>query len=144
MIKKVLKFHFIFWLIGVLFIFIAFLSKDQTIDINIHDIYFVIAKPQLYILIAIYFGIVGLLYRLSTILKKHPIKWLTIMYVICMVAGISGFIIIPLFGLRNVYYTNTAFPYNYNTYIICIALAQLVLFINILFTILKKSARGLS
>ena len=137
MIKTVFKLHYILWAVAILAIVIGFNTREQTIDFNIHDTYYVIAKIQVYSSITLYFGFVGLVYWLFYHFRKKTFRLLDILYVVFMFLGISGLIVIPLFGMKDVYYTNTAGPSNKSA-IIMIILAQLVLIINFIVTLLKR------
>ncbi|GGG06300.1 hypothetical protein GCM10011344_03470 [Dokdonia pacifica] len=137
MIKRYLKTHYIIWIAAILTLVIGFTKRRETLDFNVHDTYYVIAKNQLYNGIAMYFGIVGLLYWLYYKVGKKTLRWLDIVYMVLMFLGVLGFIVIPLFNMKRVYYTNTSIVSDKNA-VILISIAQLILMINLTIALFKK------
>ena len=79
MVNKIItKPHIFFFGLVPIFIILAFLSKDKTLDINIYDIYFVITNYHFFLFSAIFFAMLGINYFSLYWAEKTPKKWLTI------------------------------------------------------------------
>ena len=135
--KVVIRMHHFLWLLAIVIICIGITKKGEVIDINVHDTYFVIAKSELYTIIAAYFGSIGLVYWLFSYFKRETNKALNFLYITLMLMGITSLTIIPLFYTKNIYYTNTN-GVVYESGAILILVAQLILVINFAATFLKK------
>ncbi|MCW5515095.1 hypothetical protein [Muriicola sp. Z0-33] len=61
---------------------VAFLTPEQTFDINIEDTYYVIALPNFLILVFLWFGLCGLGYYFLYFFKMKPIYWLTLIHLV--------------------------------------------------------------
>ena len=68
--------HLIFWLSIPLIILIGILSGTETMDVNVHDTYFVFTKYHLSILISTLFGIIGFGYWIMKKANRKLSKWL--------------------------------------------------------------------
>lgn len=54
---------------------LCYSSSDSTLDINVHDTYYVIRYSHAYLLLAMLYFIIGLPYLLPVFLKKKLYKW---------------------------------------------------------------------
>jgi heme/copper-type cytochrome/quinol oxidase subunit 1 len=80
---------------SILFLFgLSIIGWNNTIDIQLHDTYFVIASIHIGILFSIYLGVIGIIYWL--IRKKQLVDWMTVIHV---VITISTFALIIITGL---------------------------------------------
>ena len=80
---------------SILFLFgLSIIGWNNTIDIQLHDTYFVIASIHIGVLFSIYLGVIGIIYWL--IRKKKLIDWMTVIHV---VITISTFALIIITGL---------------------------------------------
>ena len=80
---------------SILFLFgLSIIGWNNTIDIQLHDTYFVIASIHMGVLFSIYLGVIGIIYWL--IRKKKLVDWMTVIHV---VITISTFAIIIITGL---------------------------------------------
>ncbi len=143
------KTYLIFWSIAlVLFLpYIFDIDLDSTLDINIHDTYFVIQHFYIGLFYLIFFGISGLIYWLLEILKRKRIDWLTITHSLITVISIIIFSSSKyIFGERMAEFKGQPiyFDYmqiseviNFGTLILLI-FGQLFFAINILIGILSK------
>ncbi|WP_299665609.1 hypothetical protein [uncultured Polaribacter sp.] len=83
MVKKIIaKPHLFFFGLVPIFILIAFLSGDETIDINIHATYFIITNYHLYLFSAVFFAMIGINYFSLDWTEKPPNKWLTSIHIL--------------------------------------------------------------
>lgn len=99
------------WTVSVISLILAFLnnSPESTLDINIHDTYYVILYKHLYILLAVLYLVIGLPYLLPVLLKKKLLAWLTHIHV-------WGSILFFFYLLLLIYsFTCTSSPQRYYT-----------------------------
>ncbi len=61
-IRLIKKTYVIFWSFVLVLLLLSFCQNDKTLDINIHDTYFVFSQQQILILISMLFGLTGLIY----------------------------------------------------------------------------------
>ncbi len=61
------KSYFIFWIAIPIIMVIGYFNSKKTIDINVHDTYYVAAIYTLAIILSIYFGLIGLIYYLAKV-----------------------------------------------------------------------------
>ena len=78
----------LFLIASIGFVFQAFTGSDQTIDIHVHDTYYVIGKPFLYLAPAVLFFFFWLIYTISR--RILLADWLTWMHVLLT------FVFVPL------------------------------------------------
>ncbi|WP_378182987.1 hypothetical protein [Aquimarina sp. SS2-1] len=88
--------YIIFWsLIPILLIY-GFSFGEKTMDINVHDTYFVISITHVFNLISLFFVVIGLVYytinKLNT--KRRPL--LTIIHLLGTLGGIFILLLLPL------------------------------------------------
>lgn len=150
--SKLKAYHF-FWAFALLSlimsIFEYFLSGDSSIDINVHDTYFVIVHYHMSILNAIVFLVFGGVYYFFERINFELIPSLTKIHV-----GITCFsLFVYYFGgtIVNLLQSNHSdFPLlddlsNYNIYIslliLIVVVAQLLFILNILFSTLRHFLR---
>ncbi len=89
--------HIVFWILIPIILLTGFLKPDKTLDINVHDTYFVIGLISLAVLISIIFGILGLGYWVVIKLKRRLVNWLTIIHLIITVISFCLILFIPFF-----------------------------------------------
>ena len=88
--------HFFLWLSIPLILLIGF-NDHETIDINIHDTYFVITGWHLAVLISFLFAVQGLVYWGVIKAGLHPIWWMTITHLVCTIDALFIIWLILLF-----------------------------------------------
>lgn len=77
---------------SILFLFgLSIIGWDNTIDIQLHDTYFVIASIHFGVLFSIYLGIIGIIYWL--IRKKRLVDWMTVIHVVITILTFALIII---------------------------------------------------
>lgn len=64
MIAKKIKIHYYFWLVSLIILFIGLYDMDGTLDINVHDTYFVISHLNVAIVLCFVYFIYGFGYWL--------------------------------------------------------------------------------
>ncbi len=70
---------------SILFLFgLSIIGWNNTIDIQLHDTYFVIASIHIGVLFSIYLGVIGLIYWL--IRKKKLVDWMTVIHVVITIS----------------------------------------------------------
>lgn len=156
MLRKLNRIEYLFYFIGTLFLIISLLAyfvvKDATLDIPVHDTYFVINHVAIVLSLCAIYYILGGIYHLSIFLiKRRTIKSLNILHLLLSFLSLLIFFS-PLFlvGLPRAprrYYSNldTSFIENITdlNFIVQISIylfiiAQLIFITNIILTLLKK------
>ncbi len=91
--------YIIFWVLIPLMMIYGFFQGDETLDINIHDTYYVIIKLQIWYFLSHIFAIFGILYWLLIFFNRKIIRRLTSIHVFTTIIGILLLTIIsPLFA----------------------------------------------
>ncbi|KLT70836.1 hypothetical protein [Flavobacterium sp. ABG] len=80
--------YFIFLALIVIFLAIGFLNAEETLDINIHDTYFVISYLYFAVLLSVIYTFLAILYFALIKLNFPLIKWLISTHVIVSVGGL--------------------------------------------------------
>lgn len=156
MLRKLNKIEYLFYFIGTLFLIISLLAyfviKDATLDIPVHDTYFVINHVAIVLSLCAIYYILGGIYHLSIFLiKRRTIKFLNILHLV-FTSICLFFIYFPLFflGLPRTpkrYYSNadtsiidyvTDLNFIIQVSIYLFIIAQLIFITNIILTLLKK------
>ena len=141
---KNLKLYFLLLLLSIAFLIGGFLSKDETLDINVHDTYYVVAYNHFYYLISIVTFLLFLVYWIFDKIKFDLIKSLSIVHVFGTLLSVLG-----LCFPYHLIFTTPEFPlfddYNkVNLYLTISAILfvafQQVFLLNILITLIKKLA----
>nr|WP_298996642.1 cbb3-type cytochrome c oxidase subunit I [uncultured Allomuricauda sp.] len=121
------------------------LSGDATLDINIHDTYYVIANLHLAVLISFVFGIIGGGYWITQRVGGKLSTWLSAIHIFVTIGGLLVIFLLPLFTFSS--YSESSFPaYDdlviKNLVLVCvlfsIALGQLLYLINLVLALIQK------
>ncbi|MDX6189866.1 cbb3-type cytochrome c oxidase subunit I [Flavobacterium sp. Fl-318] len=80
--------YFIFLTLIVIFLAIGFLNAEETLDINIHDTYYVISYLHFAVLLSVIYTFLAILYFALIKLKFPLIKWQISTHVIVSVGGL--------------------------------------------------------
>lgn len=132
--------YLIFLLSIPLLLIAGFLKGDSTFDLNIYDTYFVIAKTYLAWLIAMIFGVIGLVYLLIVKSNRKLSKWLTGIHIVLTFGGFLLTLVLAQFYKED----NLLSNYNDNLtatitlIILIIILVQIIFPINIIYAFVKK------
>lgn len=141
MIKN-FKLYFLLLVLSIVFLIIGFFSTDETLDINVHDTYYVIAHSHVYwfysIFLLLLFGIYGLCDLFKVKLNEAFSK--------VHILG-TFFSIIGLCFPYHLIFTTPEFPLfdDYEKINLCLTISaillfafQLVFLLNILIALIKK------
>jgi heme/copper-type cytochrome/quinol oxidase subunit 1 len=95
--------------------FLCYSASERTLDINVHDTYYVIRYSHAYVLLAILYFIIGLPYLIPVFLKRKLYKWAVHLHVWGSVV-FFGYLFIYLLSAMHPpaslpvrYYTNSAY-----------------------------------
>jgi heme/copper-type cytochrome/quinol oxidase subunit 1 len=80
--------YFIFLILIVMLLGIGFLNSKETLDINIHDTYYVISYLHFAVLLSVIYTFLAILYFALIKLNFPLIKWLINTHVIVSVGGL--------------------------------------------------------
>lgn len=143
---KAIKAYHYFWAVSIIFGFltcVSYVSGDNsTLDINVHDTYFVIAHAHLYTVLSVLYLIPGLIYWLSKNLRL--VSALTVIHTVVTVGGFIAYLL--LWKITSTIYNPDNSMDNsmeiFNTGIMIIFLlvlfAQPLLLINLIIGLAKK------
>ncbi|WP_333601320.1 hypothetical protein [Flavobacterium sp.] len=140
--KRVKVYHY-FWIVSVIILIIGFFKNDSTenstLDINVHDTYFVMANLDATLILSIGYFLLGFGYWfVQKKLEKSLIKYLTLIHSIIL---IGGFITYWLVVGYNKLFAEKPFPLfdSYQVinqtllilFLLIITIAQPIYFINL-------------
>ncbi|PXY46102.1 hypothetical protein DMB68_02625 [Flavobacterium hydrophilum] len=122
MIKKNIKVYHLFWLIAVIILLIGLFDPDSTLDINVHDTYFVIANLHVAIALFIFYFFNGFGYwSVEKVLKKQLQKYLTLIHTTILIGSFVIYWLVILYS--KLFLSNPSFPLFDGSLIINITLA---------------------
>ncbi|MGE6354244.1 hypothetical protein ACQKCJ_10245 [Flavobacterium sp. NPDC079362] len=79
-LKKIKVYH-LFWFVSIIVLLIGTFNPDETLDINVHDTYFIIAQLHVAIVLFLFFFLNGFGYWfVHRVLKKSLEKYLTLIH----------------------------------------------------------------
>lgn len=92
MINKIInKPYLVFFLLVPVFIVLALLSKESSVDINFYDTYFVVSNYHFYLFCSIFFAMIGINYFSLAWAEKPPKKWFTITHIVLQILALFLF-----------------------------------------------------
>ncbi|WP_103071637.1 hypothetical protein [Aquimarina sediminis] len=143
MSKIFCKPYLLFWISIPIILLVIFFSGDSTLDINIHDTYFVIEHAYISYLVSITLGLIGLGYWIMIKLNRKLSKTLIAIHELLTLGGflaiwISNMIFkrVPLFdsiGTENLVLTIFA---------LLIIIGQVFYLLNLIMGLFKKEKRS--
>jgi heme/copper-type cytochrome/quinol oxidase subunit 1 len=89
--------YFLFLFLIAFFLIGGFLNAQNTLDINIHDTYFVISYGHFGVLLSFIYSFIAVIYFVLIKLNFILIKWITFTHVIVSIGGV--FLILLFFKL---------------------------------------------
>jgi heme/copper-type cytochrome/quinol oxidase subunit 1 len=140
-------YHLFLWA-GLLLVLFSFVLPEQTVDIHVHDTYYVVDQPQilwmLAVVVYIFFGFYLLVQKL---LLSQKLTWIhTTLTLLC----IAGFICFPLFARYKNYVDFTSWT-SFHRFeksmvvvkgiLLVFLTAQLLLLVNVIGGVIKKIQR---
>ncbi len=128
----------LFWGIVPFLIVLGLYKNQHTLDLNIHDTYYVISQYYVAIGFALIAGLIGLIYFVLIRIKiklsntLNTIHWILTLVGIILLIDIFGLFFSDLF-IEKRYYTTTQIPnLNIFYYILMIFIGQIIFLINII------------
>lgn len=156
--KKLFRTDVLFALSGILFLILGFiylsLLKDSTLDINVHDTYFVTSYTHVFTYLSIPFFLFALVYFLFVLFKRPLGKILGFLHFVLSILFLFTVFFsnsVFLSGVPRRYYTNSHAVFydslvdlNQFIFIVSIAfvIAQLLLLINIIWTLVRPREKN--
>lgn len=136
-----------FWAVIPVIISIGVANSNETLDINIHDTYYVIHYNILSYLFALLFGLIGFGYWIMVKLKRRLLIWLNAIHIITTWVGIIGILTSPLlFGrtypepsVNSFFYGVLAFNLIIVIFVLLIITGQLCYLANLSIGLIKRS-----
>jgi len=133
--------YLIFFISFLLLVLFALFTNHNTLEINIHDTYFVITYAHIAILIAPILLLQGVGYWIIIFFKKKLNAKLNFIHIVCTFLGGFSFIIL------NQFYSDSYLDYSLNdklntaigTIVIIIIINQILYCYNIIQSILKRN-----
>lgn len=123
-----------------LFIGFSIIGIDSTIDIQLHDTYFVIASFHFGIVFSIFSGLIGLIYWSTR--KIRLVNWMTAFHVVTTILAFVLIIITSLIFKRVI-------EMNYNPFLILnqiifllilvAILSQIIFMVNLVYSLIKNN-----
>jgi len=140
--------YYLFWLVAAIIAVIGIVHPDETLDINVHDTYFVISYLHAAFVLFVFYFLSGLGYWfVQKILRKKLEKWLTIIHTVIVIGSFLLYWIVFFYNPGTE--INPDFPLLYDfqsTNIVLVSEFLLTLFIatpiyiiNLLIGIFRKS-----
>jgi heme/copper-type cytochrome/quinol oxidase subunit 1 len=128
--------HRLFWLSIPAILLLSIVGTNNTLDLQLHDTYFVVSAMHLGLLLSALLGFMGLLYWLFR--NRCLVNWMTAAHVI---STILGFVLLSGTGL--IYNGRAASEYrtvNQLLFIVILAvlLSQLIFMVNLVIGIVRK------
>lgn len=80
--------YFLFLFVIAAFLIGGFLNAEKTLDVNIHDIYFVISYWHFAILLSFIYSFIALIYFVAICLNFPLIRWITVVHTVISIGGI--------------------------------------------------------
>ncbi len=128
-----------FWVLSLFMLIYGFYFQNDTLDINVHDTYYVISWFHVFLLMSLLFLGIGLTYFTIHKLNKTKNLILTYIHIIGTIGGLLLFTLVPY-----IFSSESKWSYNDNliiTQLILLSLVMLVqpiLFIHLMISIFKK------
>ncbi len=140
MSRLIEKTHLFFLFSIPIFLLFGIWSRDATIDINVHDTYFVIAYFHLTFLLSLFFGTMGLGYWVAQKMNvplSNGMKWIHLM--LTFGGMLTVFILSQLHRSDRMEYTfNQHLEASIALIVLLILLGQVILPVNIVYGLIKN------
>ena len=104
-----IKVYHLLWIVALLILIIGLIDPNNTLDINIHDTYFVILNLHVAIALFLFYFLNGLGYwSIQKILKKGLIKPLTIIHTTILIGSFVFYWLVIIYS--KIFLSNSTFP----------------------------------
>lgn len=132
-LKKIKVYH-LFWIVSLLIIIIGFLQNNDlkaTLDINIHDTYYVVRNSDATIFLFISYFLMGTGYWLiQKVFKKKLVKFLTVIHSIILIGSFILYWIVFFYHPQTEINPNFPLLYDFQSInIVLVSELMLILFI---------------
>lgn len=98
--QKIKAYH-IFWITAVIILLIGIAginNPDSTLDINVHDTYFVIAHIHIAVVLSLLYFLMGLGYWfIQKVFKKQLIRYLTAIHIVILIGSFISYWLLMLY-----------------------------------------------
>lgn len=133
------------WSWVLVLVILAFIVKEDSLNINFHDTYYVIAKAHIAIVLSVWFLLCGVGYLVVKRLHRKLTYWLTLLHILISVVTSTivffpNFFVITSYDNRNRHAYDTIIDENevlVLAFLIFIA-SQALYFVNVLRAAVKK------
>lgn len=145
-----IKIYHLFWFVAAIILLVGICNPDNTtVDINIHDTYFVIAHLHLAIVLSLFYFLNGFGYwLLQRVLKKPLKKYLTLIHSVIVLGSFIFYWLLVLYC--KLFLSNSGFTLFYdrsqlinitlvNEFILIAFIALPIFIVNVLTAIFKKN-----
>ena len=104
-----IKVYHLLWIVALLILIIGLIDPNNTLDINIHDTYFVILNLHVAIALFLFYFLNGLGYwSIQKIFKKGLIKPLTIIHTTILIGSFVFYWLVIIYS--KMFLSNSTFP----------------------------------
>ena len=100
--------HLAFFFTIPVILLLGVFGGDSTLDINVHDTYFVIANPSVAMFIAVFFGMLGGGYWIIQTVGGKLSTWLSAIHIFITIGGILAAFSVPFFIFGS--HSESSFP----------------------------------
>jgi heme/copper-type cytochrome/quinol oxidase subunit 1 len=106
---KNIKVYHLFWFVAVIILLIGIINPNETLDINIHDTYFVIGYLHVSFVLFLFYFLNGFGYwSIQKVIKKQLVKSLTLIHSVILIGNFILYWVIFLYG--KLFFTNHNSP----------------------------------
>ncbi|MBW1294255.1 hypothetical protein GBO31_01950 [Aquimarina litoralis] len=131
--------YIIFWILTSLMLIYGFSFQEYTLDINIHDTYFVISWFHIFFFLSLSFLAIGLIYFAIHKLNKIKNSTLTYIHVVCTIGGLLVLTLLPyLFDSENNWKNMEKQFISQLIFLLIALIVQPILFVHLIISIFNK------
>ncbi|RZS91900.1 hypothetical protein [Aquimarina brevivitae] len=142
--KKVIKYPYLIFLLPVpLILLFGYWFGNNTLDLNIHDTYYVISYWHIAKMISLFFGILGVLYWIFKVLKINLLQALILIHIYITWIGSVLILLLGLFNhsVINEYIFPSGLALGSLILTLVILIAQVFFALNVIISLIKIVAK---